>query len=354
MVELVIDIKCMFGRMLNMRKLVSVQKIAEIKSIPNADAIEAVRINGWWVVSKKNEFKMNDLCVYFEIDSFLPVHPEFEFLRKSCYRNTTNIGEGFRLKTIKLKKQISQGLVLPITLFEAFGHNSNNFDIGDDCTDVFGVQKWEPPVSTQLAGDAKGNFPNFIKKTDQERVQNIYDDLKAHYENDVFEATLKLDGTSMTVYYNDGEFGVCSRNIDLKETDGNTYWKVARKLNLESLLRSYGKNIAIQGELMGPGIQGNREKLADYKFFVFDVWDIDEQKYVSFDERDYIVSSFVLDRVPILGDAVIFSFSLDEILEKSKIKSLTHPIAEGIVYRCLADPSVSFKAINQEFLLKEE
>src|SRR5260221_575643 len=96
-----------------MRKLASIQKVLDIQPIPNADAIEVVTINGWKVVSKKGEFKIGDLCVYFEIDSFLPIKPEFEFLRKSCYRKMADGSEGFRLRTIKLRGQISQGLVLP-------------------------------------------------------------------------------------------------------------------------------------------------------------------------------------------------------------------------------------------------
>lgn len=351
-----------------MRKLASIRRVAEIKPIDGADAIEAIRVDGWWCVSKKNEFKVDDPCVYFEIDSFLPVRPEFEFLRKSCFRSTKNLGDGFRLKTVKLRGQISQGLCLP--LVQVFGRNfmTNKGSTyissieGEDVTEILGVQKWEVPLPVQLAGVAKGNFPSFICKTDQERIQNCYNDLVNNYKDDLFKATLKLDGSSMTVYYNNGEFGVCSRNLDLKETEGNAYWKVARNYKFEEVMREYGKNIAIQGELMGPGIQGNREKLTYHDVFVFDIWDIDEQCYLSSVEKHDVLlhledfmDNLEISKVPSIGyDYYLQKFSYDQLLQMSEIKSLTHPIAEGIVYRSIVNPEVSFKVINNKFLMKEE
>jgi RNA ligase (TIGR02306 family) len=339
-----------------MRKLASIRRIAEIKPIEGADAIEAVRVDGWWCVSKKNEFKVNDLCVYFEVDSFLPVRPEFEFLRKACFRSTKHLGDGFRLKTIRLKGQISQGLVLPLSTFEIY--NQDNHIESMDITAMLDVKKWEVPLSPQLAGVAKGNFPSFIRKTDQERIQNCYSDLVKTHKDAMFEATLKLDGSSMTVYFNDGQFGVCSRNLELKETEDNTFWKIARKLNLEAAMRSYGKNIALQGELMGPGIQGNREGLPDHDFYLFDVWNIDEMQYMSPMETDDVCSDLEdlgakMSKVPFLGVDVPLSLSLEQLIAASEIKSLNHDVAEGIVYRSM-DGTVSFKAINNKFLLQEK
>lgn len=341
-----------------MRKLASIRRIAEIKPIEGADAIEAVRVDGWWCVSKKNQFKVNDLCVYFEVDSFLPVRPEFEFLRKACFKSTKHLGDGFRLKTIRLKGQISQGLVLPIGTFQFSWFSHVNVKEGHDLTEFLGVQKWEVPLSPQLAGVAKGNFPSFIRKTDQERIQNCYSDLVKTHKDAMFEATLKLDGSSMTVYFKDGQFGVCSRNLELKETEDNTFWKVARKLNLEAAMRSYGKNIALQGELMGPGIQGNREGLPDHDFYLFDVWNIEQQQYFSpLEVSDilYEIRSYGADisTVPIFGMVSVLNNSLDKILEMSDTSSMKHPVAEGIVYRSM-DGTVSFKAINNKFLLQEK
>jgi RNA ligase (TIGR02306 family) len=354
-----------------MRKLASIRRISEIKPIDGADAIEAVRVDGWWVVSKKGEFKVDDMCVYFEVDSFLPVRPEFEFLRKACFRSTRHLGDGFRLKTIKLRGQISQGLVLPLdtiaTLDGRFyqwylpnASDSNDYlKEGDDVTEFLGVQKWELPLSPQLAGKAKGNFPSFLKKTDQERIQNCYGQMQRDHSNKLFEATLKLDGSSMTVYLKDGVFGVCSRNLDLQETEDNTFWKVARKNKFEEMLRAYGKNVAIQGELMGPGIQGNRENLPDHEFFLFDVWDIDRHEYYTVMERlDFVEDcrdlGFTIRVVPYLGLHAIMTHTLDGILAMSEVESISHPVAEGVVYRSYEDGSVSFKAINNKFLLQEK
>ena len=342
-----------------MRKLASIRRISEIKPIDGADAIEAVRVDGWWVVSKKGEFKVDDMCVYFEVDSFLPVRSEFEFLRKSCFRSTKHLGDGFRLKTIKLRGQISQGLVLPIGTFQFPWFSHVNVKEGHDLTEELGVQKWELPLSPQLAGKAKGNFPSFLKKTDQERIQNCYKEMKRDHADKLFEGSIKLDGSSMTVYLKDDVFGVCSRNLDLQETEDNTFWKVARKNKFEEMLRTYGKNVAIQGELMGPGIQGNRENLPDHEFFLFDVWDIDGQKYyTSLESGDFVAdcrdSGYKLETVPYVSMIRIMEFSLEDILKKSDVKSLNHPVAEGIVYRSMEDSSVSFKAINNKFLLEEK
>lgn len=341
-----------------MRKLASIRRIAEIKPIEGADAIEAVRVDGWWCVSKKNQFKVNDMCVYFEVDSFLPVRPEFEFLRKACFKSTKHLGDGFRLKTIRLKGQISQGLVLPIGTFQFPWFSHVNVKEGHDLTEEIGVQKWEVPLSPQLAGTAKGNFPSFIRKTDQERIQNCYGGLVKTHKDTVFEASLKLDGSSMTVYFNDGQFGVCSRNLDLKETEDNTFWKVARKLKLEEALRSYGRNIALQGELMGPGVQGNREQLPDHDFYLFDVWDIDGQCYIPPWKLPEVVLDLyefgsVINTVPYVNRISPFDFTLDALINMSDIKSLNHPVAEGIVYRSMVD-GVSFKVINNKFLLQEK
>lgn len=356
-----------------MRKLASIRRIAEIKPIEGADAIEAVRVDGWWCVSKKDEFKVNDLCVYFEVDSFLPVRPEFEFLRKACFKSTRHLGDGFRLKTIKLRGQVSQGLALPLEILTSFGDYYKSFvhpnswenatgrvnhEEGADATDYIGVKKWEVPLSPQLSGTAKGNFPSFIRKTDQERIQNCYGNLIKTHKNTLFEASLKLDGSSMTVYLNDGQFGVCSRNLELKETEDNTFWKVARKLKLEEALRAYGRNIALQGELMGPGIQGNREQLPDHDFYLFDVWDINQQYYIPYWKLPGVALDLYefgssVKTVPILGAWYPFALSLEELINKSDIKSLNHPVAEGIVYRSITD-DVTFKVINNKFLLQEK
>ena len=239
------------------RKLATIRQITDIRPIEGADMIELASVGGWNVVVAKNVgHKVGDMVVYCEIDSFLPIKEEFEFLRKSSYKKMGD-QEGFRLKTIKLRGQVSQGLILPMSVFGEFGWTAYE---GLDVTERLGIVKYEPPIPAELSGKVKGNFPSFIPKTDEERIQNLtkeYEEWKIQSKHQ-FYVTEKLDGSSATYYIKDGEFGVCSRNLELLETEGNTFWKVAREMDLENKMKSLGKNISLQGELIGEGIQGNR------------------------------------------------------------------------------------------------
>ncbi len=358
------------------RKLASIRRIKDIQPIEGADLIECVTVDGWQLVGKKGEFQVGALCVYFEIDSFLPILPVFEFLRKSCYRKMGQI-EGFRLKTIKLRGQISQGLALPIEILKQFTLDDpqwmNALSVGLDVTDLLGVLKYEPPLNDALTvqGQTKGNFPSFIKKTDQERIQNCFDQYAQRYANMRFEVTMKLDGSSCTLFYaaslrdTDQAFGACSRNYELKidETDENAFMMVARKIRplIESYCQQSQRDLAFQGELMGPKIQGNREKLAEPTFFLFDIYDIQSASYLSPKERKQIFQDAHLDQVcrhvPILDEDFAFfeKFKkVDQALFYVDIPSIVDPIAEGCVFKSISDPNVSFKVINNRFLLKSE
>ena len=277
------------------RKLASVRVIKAIHPIEGADNIEAVQIDGWTCVSKKGEFKAGQLCVYFEIDSFLPIAPEFEFLRRTSFRKMGD-QEGFRLKTIRLRGILSQGLALPISILK----NDQSRQVGDDVTKELGVLKYEAPIPAELQGIAKGAFPSFVCKTDQERVQNIWEMIKTNQES--FEVSIKLDGSSCTYYYHNGEFGVCSRNLEIIESETNTLWKIARQYKIEEWMRAYGQNIAIQGEIMGEGIQKNPERLKGQDFYLFDIWCINERHYYSPQKRRDIHKEFFseLKHIPIL------------------------------------------------------
>ena len=335
-----------------MRKLASIRLIADLRPIPGADLIELAIVDGWQCVVKKGEFAPGDACVYFEIDSVLPVRPEYEFLRKGCHRKAEWLpgGEGFRIKTVKLRGQLSQGLALPLSACSALDNLA--VLVEGDVTDMIGVVLWDPPVAMHLRGNARGNFPSFIPKTDQERAQNCLRRLAQNCADHVFEATLKLDGSSCTIYAKDGFLGVCSRNLDLDMTqEGNAFVEMAKKVGDRVL--STGRNLAFQGELMGPGIQGNREGFTEHRWFVFDVWDIDAQCYWSSDERTPFVKALGLDHVPVIQASVHAAMApLDDLLAWSDdTPSITHPVAEGIVYKSLLDPSVSFKVIANRFLM---
>ncbi len=359
---------------MTIRKLASVRRINKLEPIEGADNILKATVDGWSLVTnKENGFMPNDLVVYFEIDSFLPVEERFEFLRKSSFKSTKNLGDGFRLKTIKLRGTLSQGLIMPLEKGEHEGVPSyfiatadgekHPVQEGDDLTELLKVQLYEKPIPSNLAGKVRGNFPIMIRKTDQERVQNLIKELV--YDLDVkWEVTLKLDGSSMTIYHKAGDVGVCSRNLDLEETSDNLFWQVARKLKIPEMLKWTGKNLAFQGELMGPGVQGNREWLKDNTFFLFDVWDIDNQRYYSPNERQAIVtqinnSGFELPHTFIFGEKSLREFGKerDEILQNiltfAEGESIYNPVREGVVFKRV-DGQLSFKAISNKYLLEEK
>ena len=344
------------------RKLATIRKIKEINPIEGADAIELAVVDGWQVVVAKNVgHQVGDLVVYCEIDSFLPIEPEFEFLRKSSYKKMGD-QEGFRLKTIKLRGQISQGLILPYSVIPiAQFATAADLPEGMDVSEVLGIVKYEPPIPAQLAGRVKGTFPSFLRKTDEERIQNLEKEytewtLSSKHQ---FYATEKLDGSSFTCYIKNGEFGVCSRNMDLLETEDNTFWAVARKLDLENKLRSFGKNICFQGEMVGSGIQGNHYNMKDQTVFFYNIFLIDEREYVGYDEFRNMLFDLDLACVPVLSypfnfpaDSVVALPTVSALLRSAEGKSVLNDKVEreGLVIRSM-DRTISFKVISNKFLL---
>jgi RNA ligase (TIGR02306 family) len=338
------------------RKLASVRRISDIQEIPGADMIELAIVDGWKVVVAKNVgHKINDLVVYCEIDSFLPIREEFEFLRKSSFKKMGD-QEGFRLKTIRLRGQVSQGLILPMSvLYDNRGLSAfDELTVGDDVTSILRIVKYEPPIPAELTGKVKGLFPYFIRKTDEERIQNLaseYDEMKKH----TYYVTEKLDGSSATFYFNNDEFGVCSRNLELLETEGNTFWKVARELDLENKLRKYGINLSVQGELIGEGIQGNPYKIKGQTVRFFNLFDIDLQEYHSLSMFQLLMTDLGLETVPVLDTHFHLPGTIDKLLLMADGKSELNPNfdREGIVIRSL-DRKISFKVISNKFLLNEK
>lgn len=340
-----------------MRKLASIQTIKYVKPIPDADSIETVGILGWECVSKKGEFQTHDKCVYFEIDSLLPEIPEFEFLRKSCWNETF---KKFRLKTIKLRKQLSQGLALPISVFP----NLSKSNIGDDVTELLGIEKYEPPIPAAIIGDAR-SFSWPISKTDETRVQ-LDDEYKfiETLSGQPYYISLKLDGTSSTFLIDpkDEIFHVCGRNYSYKRSEDHSFWKIADKYNIEQGLRELwetGHRIAIQGEIVGPGIQKNPLGLTNPDLYVFNVVDIRTNTRLCLDKSLIVVERLGLKFVPLLEKDSRFGYTKDDLLEKAKGKYGEHFSSakpqterEGIVIRSLCG-EISFKAINNDFLLKE-
>lgn len=348
------------------RALATIRKIMELKPIEGADKIEAARVDDWWVVVKKGEFQVSDLAVYFEIDSFLPVRPEFEFLRKSSFRKNWDGREGFRLKTIRLRGQISQGLLLPL---DAVMHNAPDrklFDdpigflqVGDNLTGLLGVTKWEKPLHRSLAGVARGNFPSFIPKTDENRIQNLSRKMEEMQACKRWYVREKLDGSSMTVYLKDGVFGVCSRNLDLKETEGNAFWEFARRAELEERLREAEDiDMAIQGELIGPGIQGNKYGLKQTRMYAFGLYDIKAQRYLHDADMEECAEFLGLGVVPLISIVDELPIVKDIVEMANGTSAFCDTLREGCVWRHYkpdGDFSLvhSFKAISNLFLMGE-
>lgn len=338
-----------------MRTLASIQLVNSVEPIPDADNIECITIGGWKVVSNKGQFSPGDLCVYFEIDSVLPQLPVFEFLRKSSYIKN-DIFDGFRLKTIKLRGQISQGLalridqVMPDTVYM-------DSDIGLDLTEFFNILKWEPNIPSTLTGTIAGRYPESIPKTDQERVQNLSRELEIWSSVSHFwEVTEKMEGQSLTVYYNNGHVGVCSRNWELKEETDYSTWKLVNDLGLKESLVDHGTNIAIQGELIGPSVQGNHYKIPKLEFLVYDIFDIDNKTFLTSFDRKILCDLLNIKHVPIINLTFnTFGTTMESLISIADGDSLFNPIVsrEGLVYKNLLDPNISFKTVSNAYLLKK-
>jgi hypothetical protein len=442
------------------RKLVSVRTIDALRPIPGADAIEVATIGGWELVVKRGEFEVGVPCLYFEIDSFLPKHvPAFSFLMTRGLRTFEGV-EGHKLKTIRLRGQRSQGLALPLTMFAFMepllrGVQTTDEELANywlpaekipmwreyffgmheyeaalapqdfDWAPMFDVVKWEVELPASLKGQAKGTFPSFIRKTDQERCQNMKQEIfgspdetyvfdvstlpqeaidamlqKGHLQvingiyhrivsglagqdpDTVYEVTLKVDGSSFTAYVkadDDGNVvtGVCSRNLELKVNDenkDNAFVKMFVESGLQAAMIEMYNNpnnhipdgrpfaFAVQGELMGPGIQSNREGFTENKLFVFDIFDINQGFYMPPMFRHDVVEELQklgakLEHVPILDACAKLSdlglHDIASILAFANGPSINNPVREGVVFKRM-DGQFSFKAISNLYLEMEK
>ena len=367
------------------RKLASIRRIADIQPIEGADAIVVATVDGWKVVVKKDEFKVGDLAVYLEIDSWVP-HELAPFLSKGQEPRVYNGVKGERLRTIKLRGQVSQGLLLATHdrgIFSVLASKDSALlfetaEEGMDLTEALGIQKWEAPIPAQLQGQAAGMFPtSLIPKTDQERIQNCFGEIQKRakrfatekvwnaetqtleehpvvvpedFKEPTYEVTMKLDGSSCTIFRWEDELRVCSRNLELKineENKDNTFVAMALKIG-----DKIPNGLAVQGEVMGHGVQGNREEFKEHRFFVFDIFDIAKHTYLAPGERRSVCHMIGLEHVPVLGTEWKAPTSVEEGLALAEGPSINHKIREGLVWKCNEDPSFSFKTISNQFLLK--
>jgi len=332
------------------RKLASLKTISKIVPIEGADKIECAYVGQWPVVVKKGDYQVGDSAVYFEIDSLLPKKPWNEFLFKGKENK-----DKVRLKSIRLRGQLSQGLLVKP---EAVG--VTNANIGDDLTDVLGIEKWEPVIPAQLGGDVDGAFPtHLLPKTDEERYQNLNRDFYEPFLENGFVVTIKMDGTSCTVVKTEDEFMVCGRNWRFKPDNQNTYCTTVHGLELSEKM---APNTAIQAELCGPGIQGNKSKEQVPKLYMFNFWDLTTGEKYNADDMCATANQLGIDTVPIIdnpddtfNNMIVQLIEGDDTLIQEWLGKNTYPntknLIEGIVVRT-KDYKHSFKIISNQFLLK--
>lgn len=349
-----------------MRQLASIQTLETIEPIAGADAIMRAHVLGWWVVVKAGEYAPGAPVVYCEVDTLLPERPEFEFLRKSSYRPAIDDGvvfrrpAGFRIKTVKLRGQVSQGICFPLSVLPP----GTPTDVGADVSAALGVVKYEVPPPVGMTGRVKGPFPHFLPKTDETRVQ-VLAEVLAKYRGTRFAVSEKLDGTSFTAYLRGDDYGICSRNLLLDETDeSNLLCRLALSVDvrgkLAELQTRFGHPVAVQAEVVGPGIQKNKYARPAAELRVFSLLNADTGKLLDRDPALTALDAVGFPRVPDLAPLTL-NHTVDQLVELSVGSSVLNPAAhrEGIVLRPFVEidePQIggrlSFKVINPQFLLK--
>lgn len=361
------------------RKLASIRVIKSLDKIEGADQILKATVLGWEIVVRKDEFKVGDKCVYCEIDSILPDRPEFEFLRQ----------RKFRIKTIKLKGQISQGICFPlesIPEMNKFFVQGIGYDLcneGDDVTSILGVKKYDPQAEAEQKEIDRLNAihknrirkyfmrfswfrrlffhparlprPSFVRKTDEDRIQ-LFPNICQEQKGTIFQATEKLDGTSASYFVvkhrGRYKYGICSRNYEILKKN-YPYWNVSEKYNMKEILielaKKYSADILIQGEIIGPKVQENKYRLNQLMFFGFNLKIRNEWFFYV----DDIFKKAGIYAVPLLNDSYILPSSINEAVDTARGKSVIAADIprEGMVVRN-QEKGLSFKIINPDFLLK--
>jgi len=372
-----------------MRQLATIRIIEKISPIEGADKIDVCNLKdlGYDCVIKKNKYYVGEKVIYIECDSICPEKPEFEDLRE-CK---------FRIKIRKFRKQISEGLVMPISILPS----DCKIEEGKDVTDIIGIKNYvraseedeEINISKKnrskfmrfmmnisifrkvylaLNSNIKGNWPSKlgIIKTDENRIQVCGKLLMEHY-NEEWYITEKCDGQSATFFTyiiskwgrKVKKFGVCSRNIWLKTKTNSSFWRLVDKYNLEKVMKDYPFLITIQGECIGQSIQKNKYKLEDIDLLVFNLFK--DSIMCSVDEMESTCKELGLKTVPILTKSFIPSKEIGEGKETKEVIDFMVKLSqgdsklfkrkrEGIVCRLKTNPKISFKVINPYFLLENE
>lgn len=346
-----------------MRKLASIQVINGVEPIEGADRIELCHVLGWQCVANKGQFKVGDKCVYFEIDSFLPVRPQFEFLRATSYRKTNVMGEGFKIKTMKFRGQISQGLIQPLS---AFSELAADTEIGTDVTETLGVKEWEIEERATTGGTIVGQLPYDVPHTDETRVQAC-PELIQEFAGLEYYISTKMDGSSHSISLDQNGFHVTGHNYEYKDDDTSDFYKLVKERGYESAARNYFETnglqtLTIQGEFCAPGIQNNRLKLLKPEWYVFTVR-VNGQR-VGLRKMQEICTDLNLTMVPIEEvdtDLPTKYPTVESLLARSDGQYPNGGKKEGIVIRptepvfsTLISASLSMKVVNNNYLLKNE
>jgi RNA ligase (TIGR02306 family) len=345
------------------RKLASIQRIWKIEPIEGADRIELAHVLGWQCVVNKGQFREMDLGVYFEIDSFLPICPEFEFMRTSSYRKSDILGEGFRLRTMRFRGQISQGLLLPVSSFTEIPGDAN---LGMDVTDILKVRKWEIEEKVTTGGTVIGNLPIDVPHTDETRVQAEPELIKDFAGLEYYIST-KMDGSSHSVSLDEDGFHVTGHNYEYKDDGKSAFYEFVKKEGIERKMREYceAKNIplmTIQGELCAPGIQQNRLKLSRPEWYVFTIRINGKRQGLR--AMQEICEALGLQTVPIeeVGTDLPAKYpTVEALLERADGEYPNGGKKEGIVirptepvYNERISAALSMKVVSNKYLLKNE
>lgn len=339
------------------RKLASIQEVTQLAPIKKADRIEVATVLGWEIVVKKGEFNIGDKCVYIEVDGFLPVDDErFEFLRPTSYKRNDLVGEGFRVRSIEMRNQISQGLLFQLSNFSEL---SPELPIGEDVTKLLKIRKFEEPEQNTGIGTTIGAFSPYVSTTDEMRIQSIPGMIEELTGKPYYIST-KMDGTSSTIEVVDGVVHAYNRYHEMKDEEKSVLWKWIHKHKIDEKMTELGIDFSIQGELCGPGIQKNRLQLREHEVFIYNVND-SKGKRQSLNSLIKMAALLKIKTVPIDEVGESFDYTLEELKEKSKGYYPSGIRREGIVVRP-QEPfkseeglsSLSFKVLNNEFLLKVE
>jgi len=337
-------------------KLATIEKITDIQPIDGADFISSASILGYKSVIKKSDFKIGDMVIFIKPDTLVKRAEWNKFLWPK--KDISPDSEPIRIRCCKFKKSISQGLIISINNLEQRDRIE-----GQGVEEELFITKYIKEIPVQLRGKIKGNFPVYLfPKTDELNILS-YPNVLMEFIGKPYYLTVKYDGTSISFYFDNGVFGVCSRNLELLDDDSNVYWKMAKKYDLQEKLTSFNKNLAIQAEIVGPNINGNKVGLFEVQMFVFDIYDLDKKEYYDkFDLQDFC-EAMNLERVEVIDSNPSFNYTINELeaLAIGYYKNNANLPREGIVLRPLEpiyspvlEKRLSVKIMNKNFLLKYE